>query len=305
LSPNTQDFTDYVEQIDMNLVRRSHLLSLRGGLENTEPLMHSIREVGLLQPIVVRRTDDGFEIVAGYRRYESCRRLRWRKIPACITELSDKEAFEIALTENIQRKSLNPIQEADAFNRYVKEYGWGGVSELARRIGKSQEYVSQRILLLSLPEVVRQKIVSRTLSASAARELIWIKDADEQTRMAEFIEKNRMPTRAVRYMVSAARDAGDKTTRESEERGYAPGFERERESKEKVKPAINALDKTILSLRICMLRLDSILNGIGQDSSHMREFLMEHRRTIHKLIDDTVKAKVSLKGNVLAKDLVR
>jgi len=305
LSPNTQDFTDYVEQIDMNLIRRSHLLSLRGGLENTEALMHSIREVGLLQPIVVRRTDDGFEIVAGYRRYESCRRLRWRKIPACITELSDKDAFEIALTENIQRKSLNPIQEAEAFTKYVKEYGWGGVSELARRIGKSQEYVSQRILLLSLPDVVRQKIISRTLSASAARELIWIKDADEQARMAEFIVKNRMPTRAVRYMVSSVREGGDKKTKEPGERRYAPGFERDRDSKEKVKPAINTLDKTILSLRICMLRLDSILNGIGEDSSQMREFLMEHRRTIHKLIDDTVKAKVSLKGNVLAKDIVR
>lgn len=301
--PNTQDYIDYVEQIDMNLIRRSHLLALRGDLENTEALMHSIREVGLLQPILVRRIEDGFEIVAGYRRYESCKRLRWRKIPACITELSDKDAFEIALTENIQRKSLNPIQEAEAFNRYVKQYGWGGVSELGRRIGKSQEYVSQRILLLSLPDEVRQKIVSRGLSPSAARELIWVKDSQEQSRMAEFIVKNHVPTRAVRYMVSSSRDTDGRRATEREGRDDVPGFERDRGSKDKVRPAINTLDKTILSLRICMLRLDSILNGMGRDSDHMREFLMEHRRTIHNMIDQTVRAKLSLKSNTLAKDI--
>jgi ParB family chromosome partitioning protein len=102
-----------------------------------EQLARSIGEKGLLQPIVVRPKKYYFEIVAGNRRYAACKCLGWRKIPCHIVELDDRQAFEVALVENIQRKTMNPIEEAEAYKKYINGYGWGGVSDLAGKIGKS------------------------------------------------------------------------------------------------------------------------------------------------------------------------
>ena len=109
-------------------------------MNGVEDLADSIKKIGLLQPIVVRTTEgsEGFEIVAGNRRYSACRQLGWRKITCHIVELDDKGAFEIALAENVQRQTLNPVEEGLAFRKYVNEFGWGGVSELAQKISESQ-----------------------------------------------------------------------------------------------------------------------------------------------------------------------
>ena len=130
-----------VEQIEMKMIRPSQF-SIRDKFQRNdcdfETLVNSIREHGLLQPILIRPLEHGFEIVAGHRRFQACRTLRWRFITAKIRELSDKQTYEIQLTENIQRKSMDPIEEAEAFRRYVIDFGWGGVSELAKKIGKSE-----------------------------------------------------------------------------------------------------------------------------------------------------------------------
>ena len=99
----------------------------------------------------MRLSDIKFEVVAGNRRLEACKRLHWLKVPCLVRELSDKEAYEIGLIENIERETLTPIEEAKAFQMYVKEKGWGGVKALAEKIGRSEEYVSHKIALLSLP----------------------------------------------------------------------------------------------------------------------------------------------------------
>jgi len=116
-----------------------------------EEMADSIRENGLLLPIVVRPKNDYFEIVAGNRRRMACEMMRWRKIPWHIVELDDKKAFEYSLVENIQRQTLSVIEEAEAFKVYVADFGWGSVSELARKIGKSPSYITKRINLLDLP----------------------------------------------------------------------------------------------------------------------------------------------------------
>jgi ParB family transcriptional regulator, chromosome partitioning protein len=106
----------------LNSVREHELSSAR---ENTiRDLAVSMHQHGLLYPIIVRPIEDGFEIVAGNRRFEACRLLHWKYIPAMVRELSEKDAFEIQLTENIQRMTMNPIEEAKAFRRYTKQFGW-------------------------------------------------------------------------------------------------------------------------------------------------------------------------------------
>lgn len=101
--------------------------------------MSSIQQKGLLEPIVVRPVEKAFEVVAGNRRFEACKKLGWRSIPCHVVELDDKEAFEVSILENVQRETLNPIEEGRAYRNYVDECGYGGESELARKIGKSQE----------------------------------------------------------------------------------------------------------------------------------------------------------------------
>ncbi|MGC8912085.1 MAG: ParB/RepB/Spo0J family partition protein, partial [Nitrososphaeria archaeon] len=130
----------FIEELEVYRIH-SPKYSLRSDLGRLDELITSIEEKGLLEPIVVRPVEDGFEVVAGCRRLEACKRLGWRKIPCHIIELDDREAYEVSLIENLQHKTLDPIEEALAFKRYVDEYGWGGMSELARRVGKSVQYV--------------------------------------------------------------------------------------------------------------------------------------------------------------------
>lgn len=119
---------------------------LRDSHSNLDELVESIRKIGLLQPIVVRTDGSGnFEVVAGNRRLSACKKLGWKKIVCHVVELNDKEAFEASIIENVQRNSLDPIEEGLAYRKYIQEFGSGGVSELAEKLSKSISYISKRI----------------------------------------------------------------------------------------------------------------------------------------------------------------
>src|SRR5215831_7592564 len=157
--------TSIVEHIEMKMIKPSQF-AVRNKFQKISPeddsLVASIREHGLLQPILIRPLTQGFEIVAGHRRFQACRSLRWRFISCKIREMSDKQAYEIQLTENMQRKSMDPVEEAEAFRRYVVDFGWGGITELAKKIGKSEVYVSHRLQLLKLPDEIKERIITST-----------------------------------------------------------------------------------------------------------------------------------------------
>ncbi|HKW03673.1 MAG TPA: ParB/RepB/Spo0J family partition protein [Nitrososphaerales archaeon] len=155
----------------------------RQELSNLEDLKRSIAEKGLLHPIIVRIVDrSSYEVVTGSRRLCAFRELGISTIPAIITNLTDQETFELILTENVQRETLSPLEEARAFYSYVGPkdrncFGYGKVSELAKRIGKSQEYVSNRIRLLRLPEALLQKLfLQKHFTVSHAEELASLSD---------------------------------------------------------------------------------------------------------------------------------
>lgn len=158
--------------------------------ESIYELSRSIKKHGLLQPIIVRPISRGFEIVAGHRRFQACKLLRWKTIPAIVKDVSDKDAFEIQLVENIQRKTLDPIEEAHAFKLYVRDYGWGGVTYLAETIMKSEQYVSSRIQLLKLPLNVIDRVKSGELKVSHAFELLGIEGKSLENMSDDIINKN-------------------------------------------------------------------------------------------------------------------
>src|SRR5215211_9160119 len=165
-------------------------------------LSKSIQQIGLLTAIVVRiKTETTYEIVAGNRRYNACKFLGWRKIPCQIVELDDKSAFELSLIENIQRKTLYPMEEAQAFKRYVSDFGWGGASELAEKIGKSVSYITRRIRLLDLPPDVIDYITNSVINTSTAEELFSIKDREKQSNLAKIISNKKMSVKETRQLL--------------------------------------------------------------------------------------------------------
>jgi ParB/RepB/Spo0J family partition protein len=185
--------------------------SLSQQQESIDELSRSIKKHGLLQPIIVRPINRGFEIVAGHRRFQACKILRWKTIPAMVKDVSDKDAFEIQLVENIQRKTLDPMEEAQAFKLYVRDYGWGGITYLAETIMKSEQYVSSRIQLLKLPQNVIDKVKSGELKVSHAFELLGLEGKSLENMSDDIINKN-MSVKDIRrhkhHQLAFAKDKG-------------------------------------------------------------------------------------------------
>jgi ParB family transcriptional regulator, chromosome partitioning protein len=253
--------------------------------QEIESLIASIKEHGLLQAILIRPYQNSFEIVAGHRRFHACKSLRWRHIPCKIRELSDKQAFEIQITENIQRKSMNSLEEAEAFRKYVQDLGWGGVTELSRKIGKSEEYVSHRIQLLKLPQDVKEKIMLNKLSISQALELTNLTH-ESIIQLSNHIIENELTIRQIREVKTV--------------------FSKEKVSQTDIKfndiinskntKTLKITKKTSLALKITLARLDSIIEEVQltfepEQSSDIVSFLMDLRLKIHSLIDDTIRFK--------------
>ena len=174
--------------------------ALRSEMGSLDELAASIAEKGLLEPIVVRFAPGGFEVVAGNRRLEACKMLGMRSIPCHIVDLNDREAFEVSLVENIQHETMNPIDEARAFKKYADDFGYGGITQLAEKVGKSQAYISNRIRLLALPKAVRDDVIRRRISPSVAQELVSIGD-EEADEIVEIIHERHLSMREVRRIV--------------------------------------------------------------------------------------------------------
>ncbi len=288
----TSFLLDVRESIPVELISISPRV-LRMSLGDLTELASSIQQIGLIQPILIRPSnDDMYQLVAGNRRLAACKLLRLSTVPCIIRSLSDKEAFEISLVENIQRHTLNPIEEAGAFRKYVQEYGYGGISELAKRIGKSQEYVSQRILLLELPEEILSKVISRELSASSARELVWLKSESKQLEMVTEIGDRSIPVKKIHEAVMVAK-RGISVKRAIEtvlNENSEPEFLINNFS-DKQDEYTKAIDKLIVILRVAMLRVDSMVETSA--SAETRKMLIGKRYAIHQLIDDSIRERIS------------
>jgi ParB family chromosome partitioning protein len=275
-----------VDEIEIRKIRPSSQ-PIRDDLGSLEELAASIREKGLLHPIVVRHVRDGFEVVAGNRRLEACKMLGIKHVPCHIVELDDKEAYEASLIENIQRKTLNPIEEAKAFKKYVDEYGYGSISELARKIGKSHSYVSRRIALLKLPKTIQEALVRRRITPSVAQELLSL-DEGVKEQIGEFATKERITVQVARRLVRHIKEE-----RSVYELWSQPSLA-EDEHTQKIERAIRAIDKCLASLRVCLMRVDDVVDSFEEEWM-LREIMMVHRIAIHGMIDNLIKLKKKLR----------
>ncbi|MGI8665364.1 MAG: ParB/RepB/Spo0J family partition protein [Jatrophihabitans sp.] len=166
-------------------------------------LAHSIKEFGVLQPIVVRAQGDGFELVMGERRLRAAVLAGLDKIPAIVRDTADEAMLRDALLENIHRAQLNPLEEAAAYQQLLEEFGVTH-EKLASRIGRSRSQVSNTIRLMNLPVPVQRRVAAGVLSAGHARALLGLADRDQQDEYASRIVAEGLSVRATEELVALA-----------------------------------------------------------------------------------------------------
>jgi ParB family transcriptional regulator, chromosome partitioning protein len=279
-----------IEEIDLNRIKPSSFLICNSDHLESEELATSIHQNGLLQPIIVRTKGTSFEIVAGNRRYSACKNLGWRKMLCHIVELNDKESFEFSLTENIQRKTLNPLDEARAFKTYILDFGWGGVSELAGKISKSPSYVCKRLSILDLPVELLQGVSNSSISASVAEELVPVKDEGKRHLIAKMVLNHRMSLRKTRKLVKELNDLDEKSSKIFIKEEDLLFRDRIYEIDAR---AQQSFDKTITALKIAMSKIASIIEGV-EDNWIVYEILMQHKNMLNSQIDLLIKEKKKL-----------
>lgn len=159
--------------------------------DKLEELILSIRENGVLQPVIVQKGENNdYELIVGERRWRASKKAGLKKIPAIIREVSDAESLEIAIIENIHRQDLNPIEEAEAYSRLANEFGLTQ-EKLARRLGKNRASIANILRLLKLPQGVKEEIIAGRLSMGHARALLGLESAkDMQALRQEILKKD-------------------------------------------------------------------------------------------------------------------
>lgn len=165
--------------------------------EEMHELMQSIKTNGILQPIVVRRKDSKYEIIAGGRRYEAIKRLGWNKVPAVIKEnISDQESFVLAIVENLQRQNLNPLEEAYSFKRLTDEFSLS-LQDIAESLGKDKSTISNAMRLLKLPHEIKEALRTGVISKGQARTIVSLDKEQEQLALFYRIINEELTVRSV------------------------------------------------------------------------------------------------------------
>nr|WP_237089568.1 ParB/RepB/Spo0J family partition protein [Nocardioides dokdonensis] len=186
-------------------------------------LVHSVREVGLLQPIVVRRSGpESFELVMGERRWRACQQAGLTAIPAIVRETDDTDMLRDALLENLHRSQLNPLEEASAYAQLLEDFECTH-DELAQRIGRSRPQISNTLRLLRLSPAVQRRVAAGVLSAGHARSLLAVDDAELQDRLAQRVVAEGISVRGLEEIVSVGTHGGP-GPRTKRPRTPAPGL---------------------------------------------------------------------------------
>ncbi|HEV8387395.1 MAG TPA: ParB/RepB/Spo0J family partition protein [Nitrososphaera sp.] len=275
-----------VTEILVSKIRHSNFL-LRDVNISLDQLQDSIVQQGLLQPIIVRMVnDEEYEVVAGNRRFAACKQLGWKRIMCHVLELDERNAFEVSLIENLQHNTLNPVEEAHAYKRYVEGHGWGSVSELAQRVGKSHSHVSNRIRLLALPQEILDQIVCRRTNPGTIQEILGIRDKELRVIVAKEVIDHDLRREEVRNLIRG--NIGEDLDHLSNK--YSPS-QQEILLREKEK----AIFRFITTLRIALIRLDDTMEAIDTDDWVLWQNLMHYRTNIHKQIDELIVLKKKTK----------
>ena len=177
--------------------------------DKLEELVTSIRDNGVLQPIVVQKVEAGYELVVGERRWRASKKAGLKKIPAVIREVTDAQALELAIIENIHRQDLNPIEEADAYARLADEFALTQ-EMIAKRVGKSRTAVANTLRLLKLSRNIKEDLISGKISMGHARALLGLDNAGQMEALRKEIFKQDLTVRQIESRVSRLKQSVSK-----------------------------------------------------------------------------------------------
>ncbi|MFQ5683499.1 MAG: ParB/RepB/Spo0J family partition protein [Candidatus Binatia bacterium] len=197
LKRDTPNFQVAVGKIASNPFQPRHVFDEA----KIDELAASVRDTGILQPLLVRRSGDGYELIAGERRLRAALKSGLREVPVIVREASDNESFQLALIENLQRENLNPIEEANAFQRFQKELDWSQ-EEIAGKVGRSRSAIANSMRLLLLPEEVQQEVACGKLPVGQARALLALEGNALIISMARKVITKGLSTRETERLVN-------------------------------------------------------------------------------------------------------
>lgn len=183
-----------------------------------EELADSIREHGIIQPLIVRKSIKGYELVAGERRLRAAKLAGLKQVPVVVKAYTDQQLMEIALIENLQRENLNPLEEAEAYDKLIAHHDYTQ-EQLAKRIGKSRPHVANMLRLLQLPDSIRKMLAAAELTMGHARALLAVSDAEVQKQLANDVVKKSLNVRQLEELVkqlSVSRETKKKKPAKSE-----------------------------------------------------------------------------------------
>lgn len=185
--------------------------------EKLEELAASIKEHGLIQPVILRKASRGYEIVAGERRWRACRKAGFKEIPSIIKELTDEENMLLAIIENMQREDLDPIEEAEGLSQMIDTFGLTQ-EEVSKSVGKSRPYITNALRLLKLPQEVRSFLSQGKLSVGHARAIAGITDSSRQLELAQYAIEHELSVREIEKLIKEGNLQKNKVPRKKAEK---------------------------------------------------------------------------------------
>ena len=159
-----------------------------------QELAESIKEKGILEPLIVRRVDGGYELIVGERRWRAAQRAGLKEVPVLVKEAEDREVLELSLIENLQREGLNPMEEAEAYRRLTEEFGINQ-AELGTRLGKDRTTVTNALRLLKLPQEIKEEIIQNRITAGHARAILTLETKEKQKKLCALIIQKGLSVR--------------------------------------------------------------------------------------------------------------
>ncbi|MFL0270249.1 ParB/RepB/Spo0J family partition protein [Candidatus Clostridium radicumherbarum] len=214
-----EDFDDKnsVNLIPINMIKPNEKQPRKNfDVEKIEQLAESIREHGIVQPIVLKKEEEIYIIIAGERRWRAAKAAGVKEIPAVIMDITDKEILEISLIENIQREDLNPIEEAVAYKRLIDEFSLTQ-EELSKRVGKSRTAVTNCLRLMNLDSRVQEYLIEGILSEGHGRALLAVSNKDIQYNLAKTIIDEGLNVRDIEKLIKGLNNIKEKKVNENKE----------------------------------------------------------------------------------------
>jgi len=217
---------DVVNEVDISELRANPYQPRKQfDPDSLEELAESIKEHGIIQPLVVRKSIHGYEIVAGERRFRAGKKAGLTKVPVVIRDFTDEQMMEIALIENLQREDLNPMEIANAYKKLMDHFSMTQ-EELAARVGKSRPHVANFLRLLQLPSAIQEDVSRGTLSMGHARALLGVKEPDVQMKLAEKVKREGASVRQLEEWIQQINQNGIKKKKPKKAEKVEPQIKR-------------------------------------------------------------------------------